>query len=705
MTRPTPILQSEVAECGLACLAMIATAHGQATTLQDLRRRFPVALKGMKLRDLLEVAAGIGFSGRPLKLDLPFLAKLSLPCVLHWDMNHFVVLSQVRRGSVTVLDPAVGERRLSLDEVSAHFTGVAVELTPNADFKPAAPPPRVSLAALTGKVLGLRRSLVQILLVALVLELFAIVAPLCNQLIIDDVLTSGDRDLLKVLLIGFGLLLVTQTALGLARSWMLVLLTQTLSLQWRGNTFAHLLRLPVGFFERRHLGDITSRFGAVDAIQKTLTTAAIEALLDGLMGVAALVMMLVYAWPLALVVIAAVLLYGLLRWAAYRPLRDAAAERLVVAARESTHFLETLRAMTPLKLFGREQERRAQWQNLIVEVQNRDVRTAKLSMAMSTANTFLFGVENLLVLFLGAGLILDGQQAGTVTMTVGMLFAFLSYKGQFTGRVSALINYAVELRMLGLHAERLADIALEPPEPDEVPDHDLAHLEASLELRDVSFRYGEREPWILRHVNLTVPAGQSIAITGPSGSGKTTLLKVLLGLLAPEEGEVRYGGMPMRQLGLRNVRRQIGTVMQEDVLLTGSLADNIACFDTQPDPERVQAAAMLAQIHEDICRMPMGYQTLVGDLGSGLSGGQKQRVLLARAIYRRPRILALDEATSHLDVTRERAVTANLARLPLTRLMIAHRPDTIAGAERVIVLEGGAVDELPRSTGRNTLAT
>ena len=705
MTRPTPILQSEVAECGLACLAMIATAHGQATTLQDLRRRFPVALKGMKLRDLLEVAAGIGFSGRPLKLDLPFLAKLSLPCVLHWDMNHFVVLSRVRRGGVIVLDPAVGERRLSLDEVSAHFTGVAVELTPNADFKPAAPPPRVSLAALTGKVLGLRRSLVQILLVALVLELFAIVAPLCNQLIIDDVLTSGDRDLLKVLLIGFGLLLVTQTALGLARSWMLVLLTQTLSLQWRGNTFAHLLRLPVGFFERRHLGDITSRFGAVDAIQKTLTTAAIEALLDGLMGVAALVMMLIYAWPLALVVIAAVLLYGLLRWAAYRPLRDAAAERLVVAARESTHFLETLRAMTPLKLFGREQERRAQWQNLIVEVQNRDVRTAKLSMAMSTANTFLFGVENLLVLFLGAGLILDGQQAGTVTMTVGMLFAFLSYKGQFTGRVSALINYAVELRMLGLHAERLADIALEPPEPDEVPDHDLAHLEASLELRDVSFRYGEREPWILRHVNLTVPAGQSIAITGPSGSGKTTLLKVLLGLLAPEEGEVRYGGMPMRQLGLRNVRRQIGTVMQEDVLLTGSLADNIACFDTQPDPERVQAAAMLAQIHEDICRMPMGYQTLVGDLGSGLSGGQKQRVLLARAIYRRPRILALDEATSHLDVTRERAVTANLARLPLTRLMIAHRPDTIAGAERVIVLDGGAVDELSRPAGRDTLAT
>jgi ATP-binding cassette subfamily B protein RaxB len=706
MSRPTPILQAEIAECGLACLAMIASAHGRPVTLPELRRRFPSALKGLSLRDLLDIAAGLGFSGRPLKLELTQLRQLTLPCVLHWDMNHFVVMTKLRGDTVTLLDPAVGERRMRLDEVSPHFTGVAVELTPNAEFSSAARPPRVSLRALTGQVLGLGRSLTQILLVALVLELFAIVAPLFNQLIVDDVLTSGDRDLLKLLVAGFGLLLVTQTALGLARSWMLILLTQTLSLQWRGNAFAHLLRLPVAFFEKRHLGDITSRFGAVDAIQKTLTTAAIEAVLDGLMGVAALVMMLVYAWPLALVVMTAVVLYGLLRWAGYGPLRNASSERLVVAARESTHFLETLRAMMPLKLFGRDQERRAQWQNLIVEVQNRDVRTAKLSMAMSTANAFIFGIENLLVLYLGATLILDVQQGGAAgasaasaasAMTVGMLFAFLSYKTQFTGRVSALIDYAVELRMLGLHAERLADIALEPPEADEVPASDLAHLDASLELRDVSFRHGDREPWILRHANLVVPAGQSVAITGPSGAGKTTLMKLLLGLLEPVEGEVRYGGMPMRQLGLKNVRAQIGTVMQEDALLTGSLADNIAFFDARPDLARVQACAALALVHEDICRMPMGYQTLVGDLGSGLSGGQKQRLLLARALYRGPRILALDEATSHLDVERERAVAANLAQLPVTRLLIAHRPDTIAGAQRVVVLEGGRLDERPRT--------
>lgn len=676
---------------------MICSAHGQHQDLADLRRRFPVSLKGATLAQLISHASSLGFSSRPLRLDLDELGDLQLPCILHWDLNHFVVLKKVSRGKAVILDPAVGERRLPLAEVSRHFTGVALELTPNAEFKSQAPAPRVSLRALTGRVLGLKRSLAQIFAVAVVLELFAILAPLFNQMVVDDVLTSGDHELLTVLVLGFGLLLIVQTAISLARSWMVIILGQTLSLQWMGNVFAHLVRLPVAFFEKRHLGDITSRFGAVGAIQRTLTTAAIEAVLDGLMAVAALIMMLVYAPKLAAVVLAAVALYGLLRWASYRPFRDAAAERLVIAAKENTHFLETLRAITPLKLFGREEERRARWQNLVVDVQNRDVRTAKMGMGFSTANTFIFGAENLIVLWLGAKMIMAGQMSGGAGMTVGMLFAFIAYKGQFTGRVSALINYAVELKMLSLHAERLADIALEPPERDEISANELQHLAPSIELRDVSFRYGEGEHWILKNASFKIDAGESVAVTGPSGAGKTTLLKIALGLLNPTEGEVLFGGMPVRQLGVQNFRRQIGTVMQEDALLTGSLADNIAFFDVQPDQARIELCARQAQLHEDICRMPMGYQTLVGDLGSGLSGGQKQRLLLARALYKQPRILALDEATSHLDLANERAVTAALGQLSLTRLIIAHRPETIVGAQRVVQLRGGQVQELARA--------
>ena len=703
-----PILQSQSTECSLACLAMLASAHGQHLDLPELRRRFPVSLKGANLQQLTSQAAALGLSSRPLRLDLHELGDLKLPCILHWGLNHFVVLKQVSRKSLTLLDPAVGERRLSLDEASRHFTGVALELTPNAEFQPAAAAPRVSLRQLTGRVQGLWRALALIFAVALVLQLFAIAAPLFNQMVVDDAITSHDTDLLAVLVLGFALLLVVQTALGLARSWMVLVLGQTLSLQWVGNVFAHLVRLPVDWFEKRHLGDISSRFGAVGAIQQTVTTALIEAVLDGIMVLAALAMMLLYSPQLTGVVVAAVVLYGLVRWASYRPLRDAASERLVISAREQSHFLETLRAITPLKLFGREEERRARWQNLIVEVQNRDVRTAGMNIGFSTANTFIFGIENLLVFWLAAKMIMAAQIGGAVggggaPFTIGMMFAFISYKGQFTGRITALINYAVQIRMLSLHAERLADIVLTETERDtpqgNLPDNDLAHLTPSLELRNVSFRYGEGEPWVLRNANLRVDAGQSVAVTGPSGAGKTTLLKVLLGILKPTAGEVLYGGVPVRQLGLANVRRRIGTVMQEDILLTGCLADNIAFFDVQPDQPRIEACARLAQLHGDIVKMPMGYHTLVGDLGSGLSGGQKQRLLLARAMYRQPSVLVLDEATSHLDIANERAVTQALAQMRLTRLVIAHRPETIAGAQRVVQVKDGAVVELMRAVG------
>ncbi|MCH7345051.1 peptidase domain-containing ABC transporter [Pelomonas sp. CA6] len=675
---------------------MVAAFHGQHWQLADLRRRFPQSGKGANLKQLMAYASALGFAGRPLRLEPPDLGKLKRPCILHWDMNHFVVLKQVHgQRAITVLDPAVGQRKLSMAEVSRHFTGVALELAPNADFKPEKTAPRVSLGQLTGKVAGLGPSLLTIGAVALALELFALAAPLLNQWVVDDAIVSQDRELLQVLVLGFGLLLLIQTTLGLARSWMVMLLGQSLSLQWLGNVFAHLVRLPTAYFEQRHLGDVVSRFGAVREIQRTLTTSAVEAVLDGIMAVAAWVMMGLYSLQLSVVVTVAVGAYGLLRWAAWAPLRNASAERLVLAAKEQTHFLETLRAIQPLKLFSREEERRSRWQNLLVDVQNRDVRTAKLSMLFSTGNTFIFGLENLVTLYLGAGLVMKVSNGGEL-FTIGMLFAFLSYKAQFTGRVAKLIDFVAEFKMLSLHAERLADIALEAPEKDSAPAHDLSHLNPEIELRDVSFRYGEGEPWILRNANFRVGVSENVAITGASGAGKTTLLKIALGLLQPVEGEVLYGGQPLKQIGLQNFRAQIGTVMQDDVLLSGSLADNIAFFDAEADLQRVQTCAQLAQLHEDIARMPMGYQTLVGDLGAGLSGGQKQRLLLARALYKQPRVLALDEATSHLDLGYERAVTAQLARMSLTRIVIAHRPETIAGAQRVVLLKDGQVQDLAR---------
>ncbi|MFZ6654199.1 peptidase domain-containing ABC transporter [Undibacterium sp. TJN19] len=686
-------LQTESSECGLACLAMVASHFGYNTDLADLRRQFSISLKGATLAQLMRHASAMQLNSRPLRLELDELDQLALPCILHWNLNHFVVLEAVRkdwRGKLTLilLDPAVGERRVSIEEASKHFTGVALELAPSPAFKPRDERKQLALRDLTGHIVGLRPAIVKVIALALALEIFAICSPLFNQFVVDEVIVSGDKELLTVLVFGFILLMITQNAIGLARSWFLMRWSMDISLQWSARVFAHLVRLPVSYFEKRHLGDVVSRFGSIGAIQSTLTSMFVESALDGLMAVLALVMMLVYSVKLSMLVLGAVILYAGLRWAFYQPFREASQQRLILSSKESSHFLETMRAVTPLKLFGRETERLSRWQNLKMDVQNRDIKTQKLSIIFKVSNTLIFGIQGLALFYIGAGQVMQN------TLTVGMLMAFSSYAGTFTGRISSLIDVFISYRMLSLHSERLADIVLEEAEAETAIETDISRIKPVITLKNIKFRYAEGEPWVLKDVNLTIPAGQSIALVGPSGCGKTTLCKIILGLLKPTEGEVLIDDIPITQLGVKTYRQLVGTVMQEDVLLAGSIMDNIAFFDSHCDQARVEQCAGLAAIHEEISKMPMGYQTLVGDMGSSLSGGQKQRVLLARALYKQPKVLALDEATSHLDVNNEHKVNQALGDLQLTRIMVAHRPETINAAERVVSLYDGNVLEV-----------
>lgn len=687
------ILQTEASECALACLAMISCAHGHQVDLHTLRRRFVVSLKGSNLEQVVRYAGSMNFSSRGLRLELDELDQLKLPCILHWDMNHFVVLKRVGSNKVTIVDPAFGERTLDFKQLSTHFTGVALELTPNAQFRRADDRKKVRLSDLTGRVLGLPMSLGQIFLVSVLLQLLGLAAPLLNQMVVDDVLGGHDWELLPVLLLGFGLVMLIQTVVTMARGWMVMVLSQSLSLQWYSNVFSHLLRLPLSFFEKRHLGDLLNRFSSIGAIQNTLTTNAVTVLLDALTGLIAVIMMCLYSGRLALITLGATGAYALLRLVSYRAYRAAAQMRMNSSAKENSHFLETMRAMLPLKLFGREQERLARWQNLRVDVQNRDTQNTVMNIWFGAGNNLIFGIQNLAVYGVGASLIMAGDNRQAPAFTIGMFFAFNSYASQFTTRMASLINYMVELHMLGLHSERLGDIALSEPEKDTAPDNDLSHLAPRIELRNVSFRYGEGEPWVIKDADLVVEPGQSVAIVGASGGGKTTMIKVMLGLLKVRQGEVQYGGVPIDKLGVRNFRRLIGTVMQEDVLLTGSIAENISFFDTKPDEHLIHECAKAAAVYDEIIAMPMGFHTLVGDMGSSLSGGQKQRVLLARALYKQPKILALDEATSHLDADNERRVSARLKEMQVTRIFIAHRAETIASADRIFELRKGRLYE------------
>lgn len=680
------IRQSQAAECGLACLAMVADHHGHRTGLRELRQRFQLSLKGASLTRLVGIAQTLGFQSRALRLELTDLDKLRLPCVLHWDLNHFVVLSKVRKGRVHIFDPAFGERKLGMEEVSRHFTGVALELTPGADFQAKPAPAPLPLSALTGPVSGLWRSLGQLLLLSVALQVFVLLAPFFMQWVVDQALVSGDRQLLTVLGLGFGLALLLQVGIGLLRGWAVVFLSSRLGLQWTGNVFAHALRLPLDYFEKRHLGDVVSRMGAVQAIQRTLTTSFIEALIDGLMAVATLVMMLIYSPKLALVTLGAVILYLALRAVSYRPLRSTTEKQLVAGALQQSHLLESLRGMQSLKVAGQEPHREASYQNLMVDTVNQDLSLARLGLGFNTASQAIFGIERIAVIWIGALLAMDS------VFSVGMLIAYLAYKDQFASRVSGLIDKWIEFRMLRLHGERLSDIVLTPPEPGMAEQFDVPPpVDTRLEVVDLSFRYAEGEPWVLRDCQFTIEPGESVAIVGASGCGKTTLVKLLLGLLTPTEGSIRLGGQEISRLGIRNYRSMVGAVMQDDQLFAGSVAENIAFGDVDLDAAEVEAAARLAAVHDEIAAMPMAYHSLIGDMGTTLSGGQKQRVILARALYRKPRLLFLDEATSHLDVERERQVNDAVRGMKLTKLIIAHRPETIASADRVLVMHGGRI--------------
>ncbi len=685
------ILQSELTECGLASLTMIAVHHGHDVDLAAMRRRFPISLRGASLARLLDVASRIGLSGRALRLEVDALDQVRTPCILHWNLNHFVVLKQVTRRHVHIHDPARGYRRLRRDEVGDHFTGIALELEPATTFKPMRERDGVPFRTLVGRMRGLARTGIEVLVLALALEALALTAPLQLRWILDRAIAGVDHDLVTLLGIAFLVVATLQALLGVARSWALGVLGASFAAQWTGNLFSHLLRLPLDYFEKRNLGDVQSRFLSVRTVQQTLTSSFAEAALDGLAASFAVVLLYVLDPSLAAIVAAAIGAYALTRRIAYGRLRALKEEHLVQAAHQQSLMFESVRAIQTVKIGGFERDRRNRFLNATNEVAHLEAAIARLEATFAGIGQFAFGAMRVAVAWIGARLVLAGH------LSVGSLVMGVAYAELCATRVRALIDKASEFALLGLHAERIADIARCEPEQHVLGAYCGPEPAPGIEVDRLSFRYADDEPWVVHDCSFSIRAGESVAIVGPSGCGKSTLAKLILGLLEPSEGEVRFGGIDIRRYGLSAYRAELAAVLQGDDLFAGSIAANISSFDPGADLPDIQRAAQLAGIAEDIGAMQMGYETRVGELGSCLSGGQKQRILLARALYRRPRILVLDEATSHLDVQRERHINAAVASLAVTRIIIAHRPETIASADRVIRLgEGhGQAEERP----------
>ncbi len=681
-TRKVPqILQVESSECGLACLAMVCSYHGLDIDMLNLRHQFAVSTHGATLKTVTQTASAVGLKNRSLSLDLDEVKELKLPCVLHWDMNHFVVLVACRRASFVIHDPAMGKRIIGQKELSEHFTGVAVEFWPSSQFEKRTLKTRIKLLDLMSNVTGLKGALLKIGCLSVVMEAINLLLPVGMQLVTDHVIQARDHSLLTVICSGLLFFMLFRAFVGTIRGWVSLVMGTLIDVQWKNSLFDHLIKLPLAFFEKRHLGDIQSRFTSLDAIRTTFTQGIVGGLMDIIMSIGLVAMMVLYGGWLTWVVVGFTTCYALLRFATYGIYRRISEEQIVKGAKAGSHFMETLYGIGTIKALGLNQKRSASWLNLNIDAANTGIRQTRYDMFFSGLNVFISAIDQVAILWIGALMVIDNS------MTLGMFMAFNAYRGQFSERAGSLVDLVMKLRMLTLHNERISDIIFTEPEKESTSRRLFPLGEpVSFEVKDLGFQYDPMTKPIFSDLSFEIAAGESVAIVGPSGKGKTTLMKVMSSLLEPSHGEVLVAGLNIDKLGVNNYRESISCVLQDDKLFSGSISDNISGFEPNPDMELVTACAVYSNIHAEIMQLSMGYETLVGELGTGLSGGQKQRLLIARALYRRPNILFMDEATSHLDLDNEAYINNSISQLKITRVIIAHRPSTIASADRVVQL-------------------
>jgi ATP-binding cassette subfamily B protein RaxB len=686
--------QTETAECGLACLAMVAGHYGFSTDMPALRRRFSLSLKGATLKALLQIAEQIGFNARPLRGEIDDLEQVALPLILFWDLNHFVVLTKIKRGfggrRFHIHDPSRGPKILHEGEFSRHFTGVFLELSPSQSFQKRQEKSFMNIGQLWTKMTGLWSTLRNVLLLSIVLQLIALASPFYLQLAVDTVFPSFDHDLLFMLAVGFGGLAVVNMLTGWLRSLILVSLSNSLTYQIVVNLCRHLLRLPLPWFEKRHVGDIISRFNSTTPISNILSQGLVTAVIDGIMAFVTLALMMVYSPLLGGLALIAWTLFAVLKVSFIHALRTRNVSAITANAKEASAFIETIRGMSAIKAFGKEETRNHKWQQLKADAVNAQICLSRFSATFDAGGQMVLAAERILFVYLAIRLAMTGD------FTVGMIFAFQAYKQQFLDASTRLVEQAIQYKLIDVHLARISDIALAKPEQMLESEVSNAHrVRGAMELNNVLFRYGTAEPEILRGVSFKVEPGEMIALVGPSGGGKTTLLKIMMGLFEPTFGQVLVDNRPLTSLGTSCWRHQIGSVSQDDTLFAGTLAENIAFFDPEIDLARVMAVTRLTGLHDEIEAMPMRYDTLVGDMGSALSGGQRQRVLLARALYPDPAILFIDEGTAHLDPASEAVVMKAIRELPITRIISAHRPMPIESADKVYLVKGGSVAPLP----------
>jgi len=673
------ILQQESAECGSACLAMIAAYYGKQVRLDGMRKLHDDAGRGVTFKDLLQVAGRLQLIARPLRLPIPELRHLRLPAILHWRMTHFVVLVRCGRRRYVIHDPATGRRTVDKAELDDAFTGVALELTPERGFQAQNDRDCLSFADFAGSFRHLYRYLGLMFCLLLCTQVLALAPPIATQILIDELVLGQDRGWLYRALGGLALIMLTGVMLDGLRRRIGLFTGMNLAVDSSVSVMSHLLKLPVSFIDRRHPGDLMSKLESLTPIRQALTEQLIESIVHCAVLVTTLAIMFFYSGWLTAVSVGGLTLSVLLIAVTLPAIRRSQEQAIIHTAAQNSSLLESLRAYEIVQALGLEQLRLAHWQNHFSAATRARIREGKLSIVQTAGSGVIGAFEQVAFLGIGIGGVLDQH------FTLGVLFAFLALRGRVGSAALGLAEAVQQFFLLKVHTKRLSDIVLAEPVPTSPDGAISSTIRGSLRAADLSFRYAA-DTWIVRDFCCDVAAGTNVVITGPSGCGKTTLLKLLAGLLPARSGQVYVDGMELSLWDRDSLRAQTSFVLQSDLLFQGTIAENIAAFASVPDLSRLRAAAVSAEIWPDIQKLPMKLETHVSDMGKNLSGGQVQRLVLARALYRRPAVLFLDEATSHLDVDMERRVLRNIESQDITVISVAHRPDAIERADQIIRL-------------------
>ncbi|PCE28730.1 ABC transporter permease [Paraburkholderia acidicola] len=686
-----PILQDEVTECGLACLAMIATWHGRETTLRTLRNRYPVKIdSGLSFFDLIEIANDLGIRARGLQFEASEIDALKLPCILHWGMNHYVVLTKVGYGSVHIIDPALGEMKLPLAQALTNITGYALELNPDIGFTHTGASDRIHLRDYLAGLTGIRKSLLIGVAGGVAAQLLLLLGPSYVQLTIDEALKKTDVDILYLLTIVFSIVFLFDTLysnlVGNIKSYLRNIVSQQLS----SNMVGHLARLPIGYYLFHNTGDSISRVSSISEIGRFLVDGLIGGLLNVVTCVLTLVLMFYYSPVLAGISLAGMVLFALSRLAIQPQMQDAMSQILTRGAEADALLIENIRSAHSIKLLSAESARSNLWVNALTQKLQAIRQQERLQLLFDAFSKAIVNVEQLVIVTYGAWLVMHGQS------TIGIIYAFIQYKNLFADKFVDSIQLYVRRRVLQVHMDRVADVLqTETEEPAaDAPVRSVEHFDGSLSIRTLSYTpKGGTRP-ILSNINLDVPAGSKIAIVGRTGSGKTTLLNLICGLYPAAPGTLFVNDVDLSEVNLRLYRKHIAAVTQSDQLFRGTIRDNITNFAPAPRLSAMFESARLACIHQEIDQLDHRYDTPLGDTQKFLSAGQMQRLLIARALYCEPNLLILDEFSSNLDQATTHEICRNVLTLPCTIVLVTHDDSILSMVDRIYQMHDGVLTEM-----------